>query len=72
MSSLLSLKDEGQRSDNEFCSCITDNQTAVQWHSAITEVLAAFLGKTDIDDIATTSRKWGSKKCQYFSLYHPG
>jgi len=54
---LLSLKNEHQRSVNDFCSCILDNQTAVGLHYATTEVLAAGMCKNGSDNIATTCKK---------------
>ena len=52
---LLSLENERQRSVNNYCLCILDNQTAVRQHEAIIEVLAAVMGKNGRDNIATTS-----------------
>jgi len=40
---------------NNFCYSILDIETAVRWHYAIIEMLATFMGKNGMDDIATTS-----------------
>jgi len=48
-------KNERQWSVNDFWSHIADNSRAVQWHSPIIILLAAFLGKNASDDIAATS-----------------
>jgi len=52
---LLSLENERQRSVNNYCLCILDNQTAVRQYEGIIEVLAAVMGKNGRDNIATTS-----------------
>jgi len=55
MISLTHSKNECQRSVNNFSSCMLHNSRAVQRHTPIIIILAAFIGKNASDDIATTS-----------------
>jgi hypothetical protein len=43
---------------------------AVQWHTPIITLLAAFLGKNASNDIATTSKKCASTELQRFLGLH--
>jgi len=40
---------------NNFWPCIIENASAVRWHSAIVEQLAAFLGENGYDNIVAMS-----------------
>jgi len=53
-------KTERQRSIYNFCLCIFENSKAMQWHSAIIELVATFRGKNACDNIAIMSWKWAS------------
>ena len=53
--SLQHPKNERQWSINDFWSRTMDNSRAVQRHTSIIVILAAFPGKNGSDDIATTS-----------------
>jgi len=70
--SLLPLKNVHQDCINHSCSCIANDRTVVRQHSAIIDVLAAFMGKNDTDTIATTCWKWASMGCQRFLAFHLG
>jgi len=72
MTLLVSPKDECQRCVNNLNSSIFNNQTAVRQHSASIDMLAAFMGKTASDDIATTFWKCASTEQQWFLVLHLG
>jgi len=63
-------RNERQWSVNNFLSCIMDIPNAGRLLSLMNRVLAAFLGKSDRDDIATISWKWASTECQWFLVLH--
>jgi len=50
-------KNERQQSVDDFISCILSNSRAVQWHTPIIIILAAFIGKNASDNTATTFKK---------------
>jgi len=53
--SLLSPEDERQQSVNDICSCILDNQMAMQPRQPTILELAAGMGQNATNDIAITS-----------------
>jgi len=72
MTSLLSLRNDHQQSDNDLLSCNFDNQRAVQKHQSIIKVLVAFKGMNGSYEITTTSCKWVSKEQQQFFIFYLG
>jgi len=55
---------------NNFWACILHNPMAVQWHSSIFQVSAAFQMKNASKDNATIFQNWASMECQQFLVLH--
>jgi len=61
---------ECQRRDNNFSSCILDNQMAAEWPQPMINSSAASKGKNAKDHSATSPKKWASTERQQFLVLH--